>query len=97
GLRRGGPLVPREAPATVQVVLMTDVTTHPAVERAIAAAASPAQEFGNFFLSRFLGLTVTYDDAEQTCTVRLPYAAYLGNPQESVHGGVIATVMDISM
>jgi uncharacterized protein (TIGR00369 family) len=76
---------------------MTDVTTHPAVERAIAAAASPAQEFGNFFLSRFLGLTVTYDDAEQTCTVRLPYAAYLGNPQGSVHGGVIATVMDISM
>lgn len=68
-----------------------------AVERASAAAADPAQEFGNFFLSRFLDLDISYDDDEQTCTVVLPYAPYLCNPQGSVHGGVITTAVDISM
>jgi acyl-CoA thioesterase len=75
-------------------------TTHIEVDpvgRARDAAADEAQEFGNFFLSRFLGLEIDYDDAEQTCTVRLPYARHLGNPQGSVHGGIITTVMDISM
>lgn len=61
------------------------------------AASSDRQEFGDFFLARFLDLTIGYDDAEQTCTVHLPYAAHLSNPQGSVHGGVISTVMDISM
>lgn len=69
----------------------------PAVARAHAAAAIPEQEFGNFFLSRFLGLDITYDDDAQTCTVRLPYARHLGNPQGSVHGGIITTAIDISM
>ena len=68
-----------------------------AVERARLAAADPAQEFGSFFLSRFLDLEIGYDDEQQTCTVALPYAPYLCNPQGSVHGGVIATAMDISM
>ena len=67
------------------------------VERARAAAADPASEFGNFWLSRFLDLGISYDDEEQTCQVLLPYAAHLCNPQGSVHGGVIATAMDISM
>lgn len=65
--------------------------------RARYAAATNLQEFGDFFLSRFLGLQVGYDAEEQTCTVFLPYARHLGNPQGSVHGGVIATVMDISV
>lgn len=68
-----------------------------AVERARLAAADPAQEFGSFFLSRFLDLEITYDDEQETCTVALPYAPYLCNPQGSVHGGVITTAMDISM
>ena len=68
-----------------------------AVERARAAAADPAQEFGSFFLSRFLDLRIAYDDEQQTCTVDLPYAPFLCNPQGSVHGGVITTAMDISM
>lgn len=68
-----------------------------AVDHARRAAQDPAQEFGSFFLSRFLNLDISYDDDAQTCTVVLPYAAHLGNPQGSMHGGVIATAMDISM
>ena len=67
------------------------------VERARAAAADPESRFGNFFLSRFLGLEISYDDEAQTCQVVLPYAPFLCNPQGSVHGGIIATAMDISM
>jgi uncharacterized protein (TIGR00369 family) len=67
------------------------------VERARLAAADPAQEFGSFFLSRFLDLGISYDDEARTCQVVLPYAAHLCNPQGTVHGGVIATAMDISM
>lgn len=68
------------------------------IVRATAAAASDTQGFGDFFLSRFLDLDISYDDTEKTCAVRLPYAAHLENPQGSgVHGGVIATVVDISM
>ncbi len=51
--------------------------------------------FGEFFLARFLGLQVTYGD--QTCRVDLPTAEYMYNPQGSLHGGVIAIAMDVSM
>lgn len=51
--------------------------------------------FGDFFLARFLGLQVSYGD--QTCRVDLPTAEYLYNPQGSLHGGVIAIAMDVSM
>lgn len=87
------------------MVLMTSASTEqrPGVDSdavlalARAAADDPEQDFGNFFLSRFLQLDITYDDAEQTCTVLLPHAAHLGNPQGSVHGGIISTALDISM
>lgn len=69
----------------------------PAVERARRATDEAEPEFGKFFLARFLDLDIGYDDERQTCTVRLPYAPYLCNPQGSVHGGVITTAMDISM
>lgn len=62
-----------------------------------SAAEDPTQEFGNFFLSRFLQLDISYDDAQESCVVSLPYAAHLCNPQGSVHGGVITTALDISM
>ncbi|MQA60103.1 MAG: hotdog fold thioesterase [Actinophytocola sp.] len=76
---------------------MSSATQVDPVRRAEAAAASDTQEFGDFFLSRFLGLEISYDDEEKTCSVRLPYAPHLGNPQGSVHGGIITTAMDISM
>lgn len=68
-----------------------------AVERARLAAADPGSGFGNFFLSRFLDLDISYDDEAQTCQVVLPYAPFLCNPQGTVHGGIITTAMDISM
>ena len=64
------------------------------VEDAIATS-EPA--FGKFFLARLLDLRVEYHDDDQTTTVTLPYAEFLCNPQGSVHGGVLSTVMDISM
>lgn len=67
------------------------------VERARAAAEDPAQGFGSFFLSRFFDLDISYDDEAQTCTVVLPYAAHLCNPQGSVHGGIVTSALDISM
>ena len=72
-------------------------TEHEAVRRAQEASASDVQEFGNFFLSRFLGLEISYDDSDQSCRVVLPYARHLCNPQGSMHGGVITTALDISM
>jgi acyl-CoA thioesterase len=72
-------------------------TDHEAVRRAQDASASEVQEFGNFFLFRFLGLQIDYDDEQQSTQVVLPYAAHLCNPQGSVHGGIITTAMDISM
>jgi uncharacterized protein (TIGR00369 family) len=79
------------------VVTMTEMTFDAAVERARDAAADPGHEFGNFFLSRFLDLDISYNDDDESCVVVLPYAPHLRNPQGSVHGGIIATAMDISM
>jgi uncharacterized protein (TIGR00369 family) len=70
---------------------------HAAVERAASAASTARPEFGAFFLARFLDLDISYDDDARTCTVVLPYAVHLCNPQGSVHGGVLTTAMDISM
>jgi acyl-CoA thioesterase len=67
---------------------------HARVEQALATSR-PA--FGEFFLARLLDLTITYDDENQSTCIELPYADFLRNPQGSLHGGVIATVMDISM
>lgn len=53
--------------------------------------------FEKFFLARFFGLEVTYDEDAETCTVRMPYDETMKNPQGSLHGGVIATALDISM
>lgn len=60
------------------------------------AAAGTQEVFGDFFLSRFLGLEVTYP-GENACVVTFDVADFLFNPQGSVHGGVLATALDISM
>lgn len=59
------------------------------------AQASEAQEFGSFFLSRLLGFEVSYVD--ETCIVQFEALPPLFNPQGTLHGGVLATAMDISM
>ena len=59
------------------------------------ALATHRPEFGTFFLARLLDLAITYPDG--TCRIEFPVRDFLFNPQGSLHGGVIATVMDISM
>ena len=59
------------------------------------AVADPREEFGSFFLSRLLGLEVAY--AARACTVTFEAMPALFNPQGTLHGGILATALDISM
>ena len=59
------------------------------------ALANYKQDFGTFFLARLLGLEISYPAG--TCVIAFEPADFLFNPQGTLHGGVIATVMDISM
>ena len=59
------------------------------------AAGDPRQEFGSFFLSRLLGFDVSY--RQELCLVSFEAVPALFNPQGSLHGGVLATALDISM
>ncbi len=52
-------------------------------------------EFGSFFLSRLFGMTVSYE--EDACIVAFEVKPFMYNPQGSLHGGVLATALDISM
>ncbi len=68
-----------------------------------AALGSHEQVFEKFFLARFLGLEFEYlpaaaPDAEKDlCRVTFEMTDMLRNPQGSLHGGAMATAMDISM
>lgn len=59
------------------------------------AAGETRQEFNSFFLSRLLGFEVSYPD--DACVVEFDAVPTLFNPQGTLHGGVLATAMDISM
>lgn len=67
------------------------------------ALAEHHQDFETFFLARFLDLSFEYLPAEspapdkEVCRVTFPVTEMLKNPQGSLHGGVMATAMDISM
>ncbi len=63
-----------------------------AFERAIAGTR---ETFGDFFLARLLGLEITYPG--EACEVAFDVADFMFNPQGTVHGGVLATALDISM
>jgi uncharacterized protein (TIGR00369 family) len=52
-------------------------------------------DFGTFFLARLFGLEISY--AEEACIVEIPVRDFVFNPQGSVHGGVIAFALDVSM
>jgi len=51
--------------------------------------------FETFFLAKFFGAEVSY--GAETCIVELPVHDFLFNPQGSLHGGVIAFALDVSM
>ena len=60
------------------------------------ALAHYEQNFGTFFLAKLFGLEVTFPD-DDTCLVTLDIKDFMFNPQGTLHGGVIAFVLDISM
>jgi uncharacterized protein (TIGR00369 family) len=59
------------------------------------ALADDRHEFGSFFLSRFLGMQIGYEN--DSCIVSFEVKPPMYNPQGSLHGGVLATALDISM
>lgn len=59
------------------------------------AAADDRQEFGSFFLARLLGMAVGYE--ADACAVTFDAVPLLFNAQGTLHGGVLATAMGISM
>ena len=59
------------------------------------ANKSDLQDFGSFYLSRFLGFKVCYEDNK--CLVNFEAKSPMFNPQGTLHGGIIATAMDVSM
>lgn len=67
------------------------------------ALAEHEQKFETFFLARLLGLEFDYlphdaSDAEkQVCRLTFPVTEMLKNPQGTLHGGAMASAMDISM
>lgn len=68
----------------------------PAARAAFERAAAGTQEaFGDFFLARFLGLDISYPG--DACEVAFDAKDFLFNPQGTLHGGVLATALDIAM
>jgi uncharacterized protein (TIGR00369 family) len=70
-------------------------------ERALAqemierALVDSRQQFGSFFLSRLLGFAVSFEG--ERCIVEFEATRLLFNPQGTLHGGILATAMDVSM
>lgn len=71
---------------------MDEVSARLAFEQALATHR-PA--FEHFFLARLLDLR--FDYPERQCVITFEARDFMFNPQGSLHGGVIATVLDISM
>lgn len=74
-----------------------DVDAELARSRFETALAEHEPEFGQFFLARLLGLEIAYDDDACSCRIDVPHNGLFFNPQGSLHGGIISTIMDISM
>lgn len=67
-----------------------------AARRAFETALETQQPcFEKFFLARFFGLSFTYTD--DACRVELPISEFMFNPQGTLHGGVIAFLLDAAM
>lgn len=59
------------------------------------AAASEREVFDDFFLTRLFGLEISYPG--DACEVAFDVQDFMFNPRGSVHGGVLATALDICM
>lgn len=60
-----------------------------------SALSEHEQVFERFFLARLLGLEISY--GAETCVVEFEVKDFMFNPQGGLHGGIIATALDISM
>jgi uncharacterized protein (TIGR00369 family) len=60
-----------------------------------SAVESHSQELGEFFLAKLLGFEVSYPG--DACVVEFHAHDYLLNPRGTLHGGVLATAMDVAM
>ncbi|WP_207791960.1 PaaI family thioesterase [Siccirubricoccus phaeus] len=63
-----------------------------AFERAVAGEQ---EAFGDFFLARLMGLEITYPG--EACEVAFEAQDFMFNPQGTLHGGMLATALDIAM
>ena len=59
------------------------------------AIATQVPDFGTFFLAKLLGLDITFPDDRSE--VRFTVRDFMFNPQGTLHGGMIGTVLDIAM
>ena len=59
------------------------------------ALQSHEPAFGSFFLAKLFGLQISYTD--DTCRIEVDVKDFMFNPQGSLHGGVIAFLLDVSM
>lgn len=71
---------------------MDDQATRAAFEHALA---TQHPGFGTFFLARFLGFEIAYPG--EVCEVAFAVREDMLNPQGSLHGGIIAAALDVSM
>ncbi|WMT76327.1 PaaI family thioesterase [Bradyrhizobium sp. Ash2021] len=62
---------------------------------AAEALRSYDQDFQTFFLAKLLGADISF--SADTCVVTVRVRDFLKNPQGTLHGGIIATIFDISM
>jgi uncharacterized protein (TIGR00369 family) len=60
-----------------------------------AALRTHRPDFETFFLARLMKLDIGY--GEDSCIIEIPVQDFLFNPQGTLHGGVIAFALDVSM
>ena len=71
--------------------------------RSRKASADRVQDFETFRFARFLGLRFEYlpldapDERKEACRLTFEVADSIRNPQGALHGGAMASAMDISM
>jgi uncharacterized protein (TIGR00369 family) len=59
------------------------------------ALAQHSPGYGSYLLFKLLGLECTVNDG--VCTAHAPVRGFLSNPHGVVHGGILATIMDMTM
>jgi len=59
------------------------------------ALQSHKPAFGSFFLAQLFGLEISYTG--DACRIEVEIKDFMFNPQGSLHGGVIAFLLDVSM